>query len=217
MDVLRQFEAGEPAGTKANILAAAEQLFSRHGIEGTSLRQISKLSGNRNLFAAQYHFSDKHTLIHSILENHAPELDAKRAQLLAERPPLETLSLSEILELMARPLAEYRSPTRERSFVRFLKFVLHYDPYSRLWHKHHDAAPSTRAIYGALRKACPSMDDATWLWKVALVGKMMIDAIAEYDLHGQPADISEEDFIREIVSIAAGALSGPAASTGPAA
>ncbi|MGD9812587.1 MAG: TetR/AcrR family transcriptional regulator [Sphingobium sp.] len=202
----QESQADNP-GTKENLLAAAEQLFSKHGIEAASLRQISKLSGNRNLFAAQYHFGDKDSLIHAILEKHAPKLDALRARMLQDAQPLETMTPTEILTLIIRPLATYRDAKGERRFLRFLKFVMQYDPYSQRWTEHHDAAPNTRAVYVALRRALSRPDEASWHWKLGLVGRMIVEAIVEYDLHGRPAGLSEDDLVREVAVMAAGALS----------
>ena len=46
----RQLEAGvDPAGeTKDQLMRAAEHLFAREGIDGTPIRQINQLAGQRN-------------------------------------------------------------------------------------------------------------------------------------------------------------------------
>jgi AcrR family transcriptional regulator len=193
-------------GTKANLLAAAEQLFSEHGIEATSLRQISKLSGNRNLFAAQYHYVDKDSLIHAILEKHAPVLDARREILLGDARSLDEMTPMEILTFIIRPLVTHRNAQGERTFLRFLKFVMQYDPYSKRWSEHHDSAPHTRAVYVALRDRLGATEDASWHWRLGLVGRMIVEAIVEYDLHSRPEGLSEDDLVREIARMAAGAL-----------
>jgi AcrR family transcriptional regulator len=203
----KQDSQADSPGTKANLLTAAEQLFSEHGIEATSLRQISKLSGNRNLFAAQYHYGDKDSLIHAIFEKHAPEIDARREMLLNDAPPLDELTPTEILTFIIRPLFNHRNAQGERTFLRFLKFVVQYDPYSKRWIEHHDSAPHTRAVYVALRDALPETDDVSWRWKLGLIGRMIVEAIVEYDLHGRPEGLSEDDLVREIAKMGAGALS----------
>ncbi|MGD6749697.1 TetR/AcrR family transcriptional regulator [Streptomyces sp. BH105] len=72
---------------KEQIVLAAEHLFAEHGLDGTSLRQISAAAGNGNNTAVQYHFGSKERLVQAIFEYRLPGLNARREALLDERRP----------------------------------------------------------------------------------------------------------------------------------
>ncbi|WP_197383382.1 TetR/AcrR family transcriptional regulator [Mycolicibacterium mengxianglii] len=68
--------------TRANLLAAAEQLFADRGVEGVSLREIARSAGAKNVIAVQYHFSDRDGVLRAILDKHLPAVDERRHALL---------------------------------------------------------------------------------------------------------------------------------------
>src|SRR5438874_3918312 len=70
--------------TRARLIAAAEQLFAAHGIDGVSLREINRASGARNAIAVQYHFEDRAGVVRAILQKHQPDVDARRHAMLDE-------------------------------------------------------------------------------------------------------------------------------------
>src|ERR1043165_5815388 len=66
------------------LIDAAEMLYAKHGISGASLRQITVEAGTANNYAVQYHFGDQAGLIGAILEKRMPEIERRRAALLAK-------------------------------------------------------------------------------------------------------------------------------------
>jgi|YelNatPaOPRAMG01_1025707.scaffolds.fasta_scaffold83152_2 AcrR family transcriptional regulator len=84
--------------TKEKILNAAEQLFSKHGFDGTSLRMITSRAGV-NLAAVNYHFRSKSALIEAIFARRLAAINSERLRLLEEcelaageaPPPLEAV------------------------------------------------------------------------------------------------------------------------------
>jgi AcrR family transcriptional regulator len=68
--------------TRERLLAAAEELFARHGVEGVSLREITRASGTRNTVGLQYHFKDRAGVLEAILAKHLAAVDARRHALL---------------------------------------------------------------------------------------------------------------------------------------
>jgi len=62
----RPVEAGNP-NLRAQILDAAEQLFTDHGYAGTSIRNIANSAGV-NPALVHYYFGNKHALLQTILE-----------------------------------------------------------------------------------------------------------------------------------------------------
>jgi len=72
--------SGEP--TALAIVRAAERLFADRGLDGVSLREISREAGARNTNATQYHFGDRNGLLRAVVERHSASIDAERHQLL---------------------------------------------------------------------------------------------------------------------------------------
>jgi AcrR family transcriptional regulator len=68
--------------TRARILAAAEKLFAAHGVDGVSLREITRVSGTRNTVGLQYHFKDRNGVLRAIVAKHLVDVDARRHALL---------------------------------------------------------------------------------------------------------------------------------------
>ena len=68
--------------TRERILAAAEELFAAHGVDGVSLREITRVSGTRNTVGLQYHFKDRNGVLRAIVAKHLVDVDARRHALL---------------------------------------------------------------------------------------------------------------------------------------
>jgi AcrR family transcriptional regulator len=68
--------------TKSRILDAAEALFTQHGFEATSLRQLTAAAGV-NLAAVNYHFGTKEELFQAVLTRRLDPMNQERIDLLA--------------------------------------------------------------------------------------------------------------------------------------
>jgi len=103
------------------LIDAAEQLYAKHGVAGASLRQISVEAGSANNFAVQYHFGDAAGLIRAVLEKRMPEIERRRAALLAKAKAAGQLGdLRTLNDVLYRPLIEHTDPDGERWFGRFV-------------------------------------------------------------------------------------------------
>jgi len=69
------------ADTKTRILDAAEALFTEHGFEATSLRQLTAAAGV-NLAAVNYHFGSKEVLFQAVLTRRLDPMNQERIELL---------------------------------------------------------------------------------------------------------------------------------------
>ncbi|MFF0094941.1 TetR/AcrR family transcriptional regulator [Streptomyces canus] len=101
---------------KERILLAAERLFAERGLDGASLRQISAAAHNGNNTAVQYHFGSKERLIQAIFECRLPDLNERRAALIADRRPQD---LRTWVECHVVPVLEQG----EREGSHYLSFV----------------------------------------------------------------------------------------------
>ena len=69
------------ADTKTRILDAAEELFTRHGFEATSLRSLTAAAGV-DLAAVNYHFGSKEVLFQAVLTRRLDPMNQERIELL---------------------------------------------------------------------------------------------------------------------------------------
>ncbi len=97
----------ESGNTKANVLAAARELFAARGYDNTSIRAITALA-KANLGAVTYHFVSKENLYHEVLKSKTKPLQAELAAI-AEGPGT---SLTRI-EAFTRRFFEYLLDNRE--------------------------------------------------------------------------------------------------------
>jgi AcrR family transcriptional regulator len=103
------------------LIDAAEMLYATHGIGGASLRQISSAAGTANNYAVQYHFGDMGGLIRAVLEKRTPEIERRRAALLAKVKTAGQIGdLRALNEVLYRPLIEHTNALGERWFARFV-------------------------------------------------------------------------------------------------
>lgn len=95
--------------TRLAILDAAEHLFSMHGPDSTSMRQITSLA-KVNLSAVNYHFGDKSNLIEEVFQRRLNTLNAERLRLLEQyqqQSPNSPLKASQIVHAFFAPLIRH--------------------------------------------------------------------------------------------------------------
>lgn len=69
----------EEDGTRKNLKAAAMRLFSLHGIDGASTRDIIAAAGARNTASLHYYFGSKEDLIRELVDDAGRRSDRARA------------------------------------------------------------------------------------------------------------------------------------------
>jgi AcrR family transcriptional regulator len=114
----------ESAPLRDRILDVAERLYAEQGLNAVSLRQISAAAGARNTNAVQYHFGSAEGLIRAILERYAPELEMKRARLLADYAGRGKLDAAALLQVLYRPLLDDDGSGEAPVFARFFLTLL---------------------------------------------------------------------------------------------
>lgn len=93
--------------TKVALLEAAVELFAAQGVDGPSMREITRSAGQRNTAALQYHFGGRDDLVAALLDHHGEAVDRERDALLDqieadEAIHLRPLALALVLPLVAR-------------------------------------------------------------------------------------------------------------------
>ena len=108
----------QPAETKDLILDAAELLFSENGVEGVSLRELTREAGV-NLASVHYHFGSKEGVAQAAFCRRARPINAERLALLDEierdgDPDVEGI----LTALYAPAIRQAQSPVHGRRFLR---------------------------------------------------------------------------------------------------
>ena len=155
-------DTGRPANrngerTRERILDAAEHLFSAHGIDGVSMRDIAA-RGRATLALANYHFGSKDGLYRAVFERRIAPVSAQRRAALAKvlarehGPP----AIGAVLDALARPWVELRDSPGGLAYTRLVA------------REASDPAEGERGIVGALLD--PVARDFLAAMKVALPG-----------------------------------------------
>ncbi|HEX7876207.1 MAG TPA: TetR/AcrR family transcriptional regulator [Sphingobium sp.] len=138
------------------LIEAAEQLFGRLGLDGSSMRQIQLAAGSSNKYAVQYHFGSIAGLVEAILARRMPVVDAAQARLLEQIEAEGRLhDVGALLDAFFRPLLEQANSQGERTYARFLSAMLVSEEGERHFEAMLHLAPTTGAILQHLRAAIP--------------------------------------------------------------
>lgn len=85
----------------------AEQLFAAHGVDGVSVRQITRDAGQRNSTAVAYHFGSRDGLLRAVLEHHLDHVLLRHEALLEryrDAPPTGPAGLLDLADVLVMPL-----------------------------------------------------------------------------------------------------------------
>ena len=109
-------------GVKEQILDTAETLFSEHGIEAVSVREIQERIGV-NVAAVHYHFGSRKKLILAVMKRRIDPLNAARIHLLelleARTPAQGSMQLEDVLRAFVTPVFELlEDPSQSRMAAR---------------------------------------------------------------------------------------------------
>jgi AcrR family transcriptional regulator len=207
-----------PTATRTAILDAAEQLFSKNGVEGTSMRDISKAAGV-NLGAINYHFGTKDRLA---LEAFARRLQPANRERIARLNALEAaagrrkLKLEAIIDALVRPAVE----SEERATPECMRMVSRCfqepSPALRKFVEQEFAEVVTR-FDAAILRAVPALAAGEVFWRMCFIfGALQhgMEMWLRFDqmlrMPGvQPVLPDREGLIRRVVSFAAAGLSAP--------
>lgn len=187
------------------IILAAERLFGEHGIDGVSMRQISAASGNGNVSAVQYHFTDKSGIITAILAHRRSYLDGVRREM-AQRCFGSTgnLSLEEALYVSYCPLFAQRDSLGNRSYARFLQSLFKFDLKTELVFAEPNS-PYTGEVHDQIRGILSWLDEPVWNFRIRAAARWSISAVADFDRGSMPG-YSEAEVLAQIVMMASAAL-----------
>lgn len=125
MSTKRKDRRGET--TRLALIEAAEELFSLHGVDNVSLRQIGDAIGSDNNGVVTYYFGSKEGLVRAVYEYRIMELEERRQEILrkADEAGVGEDMLTLIYALFS-PIFEQRNKQGKPSYAAFLASVLHF-------------------------------------------------------------------------------------------
>lgn len=89
--------------TRLKIIKKAEKLFASKGIDGVTMAEVNRASGQKNSSAAAYHFGTKEGLLDAILDRHSTRMEQRRQVLLAN---IDDTDVDQVIDVLVRPLVE---------------------------------------------------------------------------------------------------------------
>src|SRR5262245_52910227 len=95
----------EGVATRRRIIATAERLFARNGIDGVSIREIAT-APKVNSAATHYHFGTKKDLVEAVLTTRVDELRVRTERIFAAIEASGPPTVRQIAEALVRPIAE---------------------------------------------------------------------------------------------------------------
>ncbi len=175
-------EAPARRDTKARLMDAGEQLFSRHGLEAVTIRQINRTAGQRNTSSLLYHFGSKEGLIEAIFADRFAGINARRHAMLdviaqqAGEPDIPALARAAVL-----PFFEHMQQNAGGTdFIRFFA-LLYSDPKIRIsneiWREHTSAARRLASI--AMKQMQPMPHEAA-VQRVGLLATSVFHWLANW-------------------------------------
>ena len=108
------------ADARQKLVDAARDLFAERGIEGVSLREITRRAGQGNTSALQYHFGHRQALLRAVLEPHQAQVDARRAALLDELGTRPHTVLRDLASALVRPSAAMLQVEGGKAYLRIM-------------------------------------------------------------------------------------------------
>lgn len=183
--------------TKARLMDAGEQLFSRHGLDAVTVRQVNRTAGQRNTSSLLYHFGSKEGLIEAIFIDRFAGINARRHAMLEAIPqPMTEEDIPALARAAVLPFFEHmQDKAGGTDFIRFFA-LLYSDPKIRIsdevWREH---TSSARRLATLAMQQMPQMPREAAVQRVGLVAISVFHWLANWQqmIRGE-ARMTEDDF-----------------------
>ena len=182
------------AETRTLILQVAERLFAERGLDGVSLRDVTR-EANVDLGLVNYHFKSKNGLFETIIAQRNEEIWTDRSAMLEALP--EVPPLASVVEAFLRPLLNrLRSGDPGWRYYAALASQVHNQQrYSEF--RHHMLEPTAKIIVNTLSRIYPDADERLLYWAyIMMVGglaQVMSGSDRLYLLSGGTCDINDSE------------------------
>lgn len=200
----------DAATTRDLLVAAGQRLFAAQGIFSTPLKQVVDAAGQRNASALHYHFGGRQGLLRAIIDQHNEGIEAERAPMLDRLECEGRLGdLRALVEAFVLPQAHQLETQDGREF---LAIVAQLVDLFELWDDPESPVQARRALL-AIRDALPDgLAPALRHERVTRFMELVGEALgtrARLLGRGRPSSISNDQFVRNLIDMAVGALGAP--------
>lgn len=193
------------ADAKEKLILAGEELFGLHGVEGVSLRRIGDQAGQRNFAVVQYHFGDKESLLHAIVEYRRNKIDFRRKKIFESwKSGPNNSDLFQLLFSIVMPMFEVQNDSGNYTFARFLNSVLSSPLFGPSWLSKAYIGEFTEEILLNLRKLCDEPSDEKWAARLRLLTRFIAAGAVDPYLQGSGQDNFKyivEELVRDSAAI----------------
>jgi AcrR family transcriptional regulator len=167
----------------ALLLKTAERLFAEHGLEAVSTRMIAREAGQKNPSALQYHFGNRDGLIEAILNYRLTPINQERLRRLdALQHRGDVVTVKRLTEVFVEPFAEeLLKPVEDTSYVSLLAQLYAYQPGRDLFQKNRERNRAMFELTSLMIKALKPLPLAVIHFRLQLMGRQSMTAIAEWD------------------------------------
>ncbi|HUP72829.1 MAG TPA: TetR/AcrR family transcriptional regulator [Acidimicrobiales bacterium] len=195
----------EGAATRRRIIAAAERLFGRNGIDGVSIRDIAA-SAKVNSAATFYHFGTKDDLVVAILKLRAAEL-RERTQPIVSALEEGSPSVRQIVEALVRPMVDMG-----KNYAAFSVAVTSHPKYQRFGAQEFEK--ESLVLLEHFKRTAPQLPAEVAASRFATAQVLMVQALGnlrqriEYWRRHLHSD-GEVDYVEALIDFIAGGLVAP--------
>ena len=202
----------DPGTTSERLLDAAEQLFADRGVDAVSVRAVNAAAG-ANVAAVHYHFGSKEALVEAVLRRRMDTIASRRLAMLAALPTDARPEVHAVMEALVEPLAELSADSegRGRAYVRVLATLQSGGPDGRAL-LGAAFAPQFLPFDDALARALPDLPDAVRHFRLALVGTLVVQTLADPEAAAAQLGLDPGDHpgvVAALVDSITGALAAP--------
>jgi len=212
---------GPALETRRLLVEAATEAFAEQGVFSASLVDITRRAGQRNRGAVHYHFGSREGLLVAVLEQYAEFLSRREGELLSLARTRPDDDVASVLEAVVRPAVEVaETGAAGRHYLMIVGQLI--EEYDRVDAAVAEALDRTGGVpvYELLDRRLPAYDEALRAERVALVTGFILRSVADRARAAESAtpgraQLPLERFVRNLVAMAAGALTAPADEPSP--
>ncbi|MCB1231584.1 MAG: efflux transporter outer membrane subunit [Verrucomicrobiae bacterium] len=205
--------------TRDRILDAAERLFSEHGFQAVSLRQITSTAGV-NVASVNYHFGSREALVSEVLARVLDPINRERLRLLGEfeaEAGGEPVPIERIVEAAYRPIV-IDMPKSHEATRRFLRLA------GQCLGGQTDEYPETiKRVFSeivdrflaAFTRTLPHLEPADILWRMHFAAGTLLYALTKDEQlvvmsNGEIPRIDPEETMAQLMAWAVAGMTAPA-------
>jgi len=167
--------------TKQQLIDAAEQLFAERGVDNVSSVDIVRAAKQKNRSALQYHFGDKTTIIHAVLDKHSMGITEARKAMLDRLEQHNQITLRGIINALVQPVAEKLNDTNGgHHFLKINSQLMANEAYAQLRRERSLAMPQVFRFQDMLQRLLPAFSTTDLNARMLLIDCLLFHGLSTY-------------------------------------